>query len=148
MSPVRGTPDAPREVLDSIAVMNAAAAGKVYPEVAFTLDPGRVAAFREVFDQAGGVPTTFVTAAEFTVMLDIMGDPELGIDFSRVLHGSQEYEFLRPLREGETVTIRSRIESIRTLGGNSLLVLLTELLEPGEVVVATARSTLVERAEA
>jgi hypothetical protein len=148
MSPVRGTPDAAREVLDSIAVMNAAAAGKVYPEVAFTVDPGRVAAFREVFDQAGGVPTTFVTAAEFTVMPDIVGDPELGVDFSRVLHGSQEYEFLRPLREGETVTIRSRIESIRTLGGNSLLVLLTELLEPGEVVVATARSTLVERTEA
>jgi hypothetical protein len=128
--------------------MNAAAAGKVYPEVAFTVDPGRVAAFREVFDQAGGVPTTFVTAAEFIVMPDIVGDPELGIDFSRILHGSQEYEFLRPLREGETVMIRSRIESIRTLGGNSLLVLLTELLEPGEVVVATARSTLVERTEA
>jgi hypothetical protein len=128
--------------------MNAAAAGKVYPEVAFTVDPGRVAAFREVFDQVGGVPTTFVTAAEFTVMPDIVGDPELGLDLSRVLHGSQEYEFLRPLREGETVTIRSTIESIRTLGGNSLLVLLTELLEPGEVVVATARSTLVERTEA
>ena len=148
MSPVGGTPDPHREVLDSIAVMNAAAAGKVYPEVAFTVDPRRVAAFREVFDQVGGVPTTFVTAAEFAVMPDIVGDPELGLDFSRVLHGSQEYEFLRPLREGETVTIRSTIESIRTLGGNSLLVLLTELLEPGEVVVATARSTLVERTEA
>jgi hypothetical protein len=145
MSPVRGTPDAPRGVLDSIAVMNAAAAGKVYPEVAFTVDPGRVAAFREVFGQVGGVPTTFVTAAEFTVMPHIVADPELALDLSRILHGSQEYEFLRPLREGETVTIRSRIESIRTLGGNSLLVLLTELVEPGDVVVATARSTLIER---
>ena len=127
--------------------MNAAAAGKVYPEVAFTVDPGRVAAFRDVFDQREGVPTTFVTAAEFTVIPDIVRDPELGLDFSRVLHGSQEYEFLRPLREGETVAIRSRIESIRTLGGHSLLVLLTELLGPGEIVVATARSTLIERTE-
>ena len=94
--------------------MNAAAAGKVYPEVAFTVDPGRVAAFRQVFDQREGVPTTFVTAAEFTVIPDIVADPELGLDFSRILHGSQEYEFRRPLREGETLTIRSRIESIRS----------------------------------
>ena len=128
--------------------MNAAAAGKVYPEVAFTVDPGRVAAFRNVFDQREGVPTTFVTAAEFTVIPDIVADPELGLDFSRVLHGSQEYEYLRPLQEGETLTIRSTIESIRSLGGNSFLTLLTELIDPNGDVVCWARSGLVERAEA
>jgi hypothetical protein len=128
--------------------MNAEAVGKVYPEVAFTVDPGRVAAFRDVFAQREGVPTTFVTAAEFTVIPGIMADPELGVDFTRVLHGSQEYEFRRPLREGETLSIRSKIESIRSLGGNWLLTLLTELIEPDGGVACTARSTLIERAEA
>jgi hypothetical protein len=126
--------------------MHEAAAGKVYPELPFTIDPRRVTAFREVFDQVEGVPTTFVTAAEFTVIPGIVDDPELGIDFSRVLHGNQEYEYRRPLREGEDLTIRSRIESIRSMGGNAFLVLVTELLEPGGVVVCTARSTLIERA--
>jgi len=126
--------------------MNAAVAGKTYPETPFTVDPGRVAAFRGVFSQVGGVPVTFVTAAEFTVIPVVVADPELGIDFSRVLHGNQEYEFRRPLVEGETLTIRSRIESIRSLGGNSFLVLTTELLEPGDEIVCTARSTLIERA--
>ena len=44
--------------------MHEAAAGKAYPEVPFRVDAGRVAAFRDVFDQVEGVPTTFVTAAE------------------------------------------------------------------------------------
>ena len=45
--------------------MNAVAAGKTYPEVPFMVDPSRVAAFGRVFDQVGGVPVTFATAAEF-----------------------------------------------------------------------------------
>jgi acyl dehydratase len=127
--------------------MNVAAAGKVYPEMAFTIDPDRVAAFRQVFDQREGVPPTFVTVAEFTVIPEVAADPELGLDFARVLHGSQEYDFRRPLREGETLTIRSKIESIRSLGGNTFLTLLFELIEPGGEAVCSARSTLIERAE-
>jgi hypothetical protein len=126
--------------------MNAAVAGKVYPDAPFRVEPGRVATFRAVFDEPIGVPSTFVTAAEFTVIPDIVADPELGLDFSRVLHGSQEYEFRRPLEEGETLVIRTRIESIREMGGNGFLVLVTSLVEPGGEVVCTARSTLIERA--
>ena len=126
--------------------MNAAAAGKAYPEAPFTVDPSRVAAFRGLFSQVGGVPVTFATAAEFTVIPEIVAEPEVAIDSSRVLHGSQEYEFRRPLREGERLAIRSRIESIRSLGANSFLVLATELVEPGGEIVCTARSTLIERA--
>jgi hypothetical protein len=128
--------------------MNAAAAGKVYPEVAFSLDPARVAAFRDVFDQREGVPTTFVTAAEFTVISELVADPELDLDLTRVLHGSQEYEFRRPLREGEILSIRSKIESIRSLGGNAFLTLVTELIGPDGEGVCTGRLTLIERAEA
>jgi acyl dehydratase len=148
VSPVGGTPDTSFGGLGYHPPMNAGAVGKVYPEVAFTLDPARVAAFRDVFDQRKGVPTTFVTAAEFTIIPDVVADPEVGIDFTRVLHGTQEYEFRRPLQEGETLTVRSRIESIRSLGANTFLTLLTELVDPDGDPVCTARSTLIERAEA
>jgi len=127
--------------------MNTAAAGKVYPDVPFRVDPERVRAFRAVFDEPFGVPATFATAAEFMVIPGVVSDPELDLDFSRVLHGSQEYQFLRPLEEDETLTIRSRIDSIREMGGNGFLVLVTDLVEPGGEVVCTARSTLIERAE-
>jgi hypothetical protein len=127
--------------------MNAAAAGKVYPDVPFTVAPERVRAFRAVFDEPSGVPATFATAAEFTVIPDVVADPELGLDFSRVLHGNQEYEFRRPLEEGESLVIRTRIDSIREMGANGFLVLVTELVDPGGKIVCIARSTLIERAE-
>ena len=126
--------------------MNAAVAGKIYPDAHFIVDPDRVADFRDVFYEPSGVPTTFMTVAEFTVIPDVAADPELGLDLSRVLHANQEYEFRRPLEEGEAVVIRVRIEAIREMGGNSVLVLVTELREPGGDVVCTARSTLIERA--
>jgi len=126
--------------------VNPAAAGKRYPATTLTVDPQRVAAFREVFDESEGVPATFVTVAEFAVMPQIVADPELGLDFSRVLHGNQEYEYRRPLQEGETLEVRCRLGSIRVLGGNAFLVLVTELVDPAGDVVCTARSTLIERA--
>jgi hypothetical protein len=126
--------------------MNPAAAGKTYPETTFRVDPQRVAAFRKIFEGSEGVPATFATVAEFAVMPQIAADAELGLDFSRVLHGNQEYEFQRPLREGETLQVRCRLGSIRVLGGNAFLVIVTELVETGGDVVCTARSTLIERA--
>ncbi len=126
--------------------MNPAAAGKTYPATTFTVEPRRVAAFREIFEEAEGVPATFVTVAEFGVMPQIVADPELGLDFSRVLHGNQEYEFRRPLRQGETLQVRTRLGSIRVFGGNAFLLVVTELVEPEGDVVCTARSTMIERA--
>jgi acyl dehydratase len=128
--------------------MNAAVVGKTYPETTFTVDPDRVEAFRAVFDADEGVPPTFVTAAEFEVIPRIVDDPELDLDFTRVLHGNQEYAFRRPLRVGETLTVRSGIESIRELGGNGFLVIATALVDAGGEVVCTARATMIERTSA
>ena len=86
-------------------------------------------AFRAVFGQADGVPPTFLTAAEFTVFPRIIGDPALDLDFARVLHGGQEYELARPLREGETLTVRPRIESIRVRAGTGFLVIAMDLFD-------------------
>jgi acyl dehydratase len=124
--------------------MNPAAEGTVYPDVTFTVDPERVAAFREVFGLERGVPPTFVTAAEFTVLPDVLADPNLGIDFTRVVHGSQEYVFERPLLEGETLTAHTRIASIKHKGGTGFVTVETELRDD-EGVVCVARSQLIER---
>jgi acyl dehydratase len=125
--------------------MDPAAEGMEYPDVRFVVDPDRVAAFRAVFGWAEGVPPTFVTAAEFTVLPQILDDPNLGVDFTRVVHGSQEYRFERPLRLGETLLIRARIASIKQKGGTGFLTVETQLLDEQEHLVCTARSQLVER---
>lgn len=126
--------------------VNEAAEGTRYPDVGFVVDPARVAAFREVFGQGDGVPPTFLTAAEFVVFPRVIGDPALGLDSSRVLHGGQDYEVHRPLREGETLTVRARIESIRTRGGTGFVVIAMDLFDGAEALVATTRTTLIERA--
>jgi N-terminal half of MaoC dehydratase len=125
--------------------MNPSVVGKEYPPVTFTIDGERVAAFRNLFGEDRGVPVTFVTAAEFAVIPRIVDDPELGLDLSRVLHGNQEYELTRPLVEGETLQVRSRIESVRALGGNAFLVIATDLVGDDGRVACTARSTMIER---
>lgn len=125
--------------------VNPDAEGTRYPDVEFVVDPARVAAFREVFGQPDGVPPTFLTAAEFTALPQVLGDPGLALDFSRVLHGGQEYEVLRPLREGETLTVRPRIASIRVRAGTGFLVVAMDLLDAEGAIVARARSTMIER---
>jgi acyl dehydratase len=122
------------------------AEGTTYPDVSFFVDPQRVAAFRALFGQAGGgVPPTFVTAAEFAVLPTIVGDPAVGLDFTRVVHGTQEYTFSRPLREGETLTVQARIESIRVKGSSGFLTIVMDLVGEGGEPVCTARSQMIER---
>ncbi|HEX6131185.1 MAG TPA: MaoC family dehydratase N-terminal domain-containing protein [Actinomycetota bacterium] len=141
--------------------MDPAAEGKMYPEVAFSVDPARVAAFRGVVEGVGGaggdagraggagagVPPTFATAAEFALFPAVIADPELGLDLTRVVHGSQEYVYERPLVEGETLTGRMRIASIRQRGGSGFLALVTELRDADGALVCTARSQMIERGD-
>jgi acyl dehydratase len=124
------------------------AEGTRYPDVEFVVDPERVAAFRAVFGQSEGVPPTFLTAAEFTALPQVVGDPGLGLDFSRVLHGGQEYELMRPPREGETLTVRARIDSIRIRGATGFLVIAMDMIDQAGELVASSRSTMIERAAA
>ena len=128
--------------------MNPAAEGKRYPVVPFVVDPERVERFRALFpDEAGGVPPTFLTAAEFSVFPTIVADPELGLDFSRVVHADEEYAWERPLRVGESLVASARIASIRHRAGIGFLTIETELVDAEGRSVARCRATMVERGD-
>ena len=75
----------------------------------------------------------------------VIGDPELAFDFRRVVHGSQVYEYPRPLQLGETLMVQARIASIRQKGGNGFLVVEMQMNGADGAVVAVARSTMIER---
>jgi hypothetical protein len=125
--------------------VNTEVVGTVYPEVTFIMDPERVRAFRELFGQRSGIPPTFITAAEFSVFPHVIGDPMLGLDFSRVVHGSQSYEYARAPEEGEQLTVRARIDSIKERAGSGFLTIVMQLFGADGELVATARSTMIER---
>jgi len=126
--------------------MDPAAEGITYPDLRFTLDPARVATFGRVVGQdAPGVPPTFLTAAEFAVLPQVIGDPRLALDFTRVVHGTQEYVYARPLRAGETVTLSPSIESVRVRAGTGFLTIRVDVRDDDGEVIATARAMMIER---
>jgi acyl dehydratase len=88
-----------------------------------------------------------VTAAEFAALPQVLADPTLGLDFTRVVHGSQDYQYVRPLREGETLRVHARIGSIRHKGGSGFLTIVMDLVDADGRVVCTARSQMLEREE-
>jgi acyl dehydratase len=125
--------------------VNEAAQGKVYGPVAFELAEERVRAFAELFGPLEGVPPTFLSAAEFALFPAMFGDPDVRLDFGRVVHSSQEYEFRRPLLVGEVLTVESRIATIRHKGGNGFLTVEMSMRGSDGEIAATTRSTLIER---
>lgn len=125
--------------------VNAAAEGKTYEPVAFVITEERVRAFHDLFGGPPGVPPTFLTAAESNVFPQVIGDPELALDFRKVVHGSQEYELYRPLQLGETLAVQARVASIRQKGGNGFLVVEMQMSGVDGETVAVARSTMIER---
>ena len=125
--------------------MNPAAEGKTYAPVSFRVSQGRVDAFRSLFETSDRIPPTLLTAAEFSVLPEIVGDADLDLDFRRVVHASQEYEYRRPLRLEENLTVAARIASIRHKGGNGFLTIEMEFFGADGDLAAIARSTMIER---
>lgn len=129
----------------SVRRVNKAAEGTTYEPMVFEITEERVHAFRDLFGGPPGVPPTFLTAAEFTVFPQVIGDPDLALDFRSVVHGSQEYEFRRAPQLGETLTVQTRVASIRQKGGTAFLVLEMQMNDIDGEPVAVARSTMIER---
>jgi hypothetical protein len=127
--------------------LNTALEGKTYPEISFRVDEDHVRRFAAaVGDDGAFVPPTFFTAPEILSGLDrVVADEELGLDFARVVHGDEEFQWRRAVRVGETLQVQTVVESIRAKGGHEFLVLRTDMRDAaGEEVVVT-RSTMIVR---
>ncbi|MEU4113055.1 MaoC family dehydratase N-terminal domain-containing protein [Kitasatospora sp. NPDC028055] len=91
-------------------------------------------------------PPTFPFAIAFRAAGQVVEDPELGLDYSRVVHGDQKFQYTRPVRAGDRLTVAVTIDNIKSLAGNDVLTVRGEVAdETGEHVV-TAIMTLVARA--
>lgn len=73
-------------------------------------------------------------------------DPQAGVDLARLVHGEQFFEHHRPLVAGDAVTGRMRVDSVRTVGGHTM-VGTSVVLSVGADPVCTTRSTIVIRGE-
>jgi acyl dehydratase len=100
--------------------------------------------------QAAGHPDV-IAPPTFAIVVSMVGaghalaDPGLGLDYSMVVHGEQQFSYTRPLRPGDVVTAQATIASIRSVGSLSMMTTRTEIRTTAGELVCTAVSTLVER---
>jgi acyl dehydratase len=107
-----------------------------------------VAAARELGYADVLAPPTFAIVVTSRAQAQVMFDPALGLDYSKVVHGEQSFAYERPVLAGDRLVAVTIVEAIRSAAGNDLLTLRTEVsTEDGELVV-TARSTVVARGTA
>lgn len=94
-------------------------------------------------------PPTFLTALTFRfASIGPVSDPDLGLDYSRVVHGEQSFELHRPVCAGDVLTSVLVVEDVREAGRNELLVSRTDVTDAAGARVATLRGTLVSRGTA
>lgn len=91
-------------------------------------------------------PPTFVFAITFKAAGEVIHDPELGLDYSRVVHGDQKFAYTRPVRAGDKLTVTSTIEGIKSLAGNDIIDVRGEVHDESGEHVVTAWTKLVSRA--
>ncbi|MFC7329344.1 MaoC family dehydratase N-terminal domain-containing protein [Marinactinospora rubrisoli] len=90
-------------------------------------------------------PPTFPVIMNMAGMADAADDPELGLDYSMVVHGDQSFRYSRPLRAGDVVHTSTRIAGIKALAGNEMLTLESEISTVEGEHVVTAVMMLVVR---
>lgn len=90
-------------------------------------------------------PPTFLTVLNFKYSPQVIGDPELGLDYSRVVHGEQTYEIERPVVPGMRLVGTARITDIAAKGANEFLTIEATIDTTDGERVATARSVIVSR---
>lgn len=145
--------------------VNTSVIGKEYPPFVVTVERGKIKEFARAIgdlnpfyldDRVGAAsewgdiiaPPTFATTfrddgASETFFRD------LGIDISRVLHGEQEFEIMRPIQPGQTYLCRSRIVDIYEKSGKTgrmaFVLRETSITDRANEIVGTMRHITVVR---
>src|SRR3978361_2128673 len=66
-------------------------------------------------------PPTFAIAVSLEAAMVVLDDPDVGIDYSRVVHGEQRFTHHRPIRAGDRLVATTTIDAARSVAGNDLL---------------------------
>ncbi|MEU4273003.1 MaoC family dehydratase N-terminal domain-containing protein [Streptomyces sp. NPDC026092] len=91
-------------------------------------------------------PPTFPFAITFKAAGQVVEDPQLGLDYSRVVHGDQKFAYTRPVRAGDRLSVVTTIEAIKSMAGNDILDIRGEVHDATGEHVVTAWTKLVSRA--
>ncbi len=108
------------------------------------LDPeaARAAGYADVV-----APTTFPIVVTAATLEQLLADEEVGVDFTRVVHGDQRFAYSRPIVAGDELTATMTITSVKSIGGHSMVTSESAITDATGAHVVTATSTLVVRGD-
>jgi acyl dehydratase len=92
-------------------------------------------------------PVTFPIVVTLNAMGAAVTDPSVGVDWSRVVHGDQRFQYMRPIVAGDELMVHTVIESIKTLAGNDMITLRGDLLDAAGLPIGSTWTSLVQRGE-
>ena len=92
-------------------------------------------------------PPTFAVVIQESTLAQLLGAPDAGIDFSRVVHGDQRFTYTRPIVAGDELTARLTVSSVKSLGAHSMVTAESSITDANGDHVVTAISTLVVRGD-
>jgi len=122
--------------------------GRDYPPVTVDIDAEHVNAFAWAIgaDPDDGVPPTYASVYSLGATApQLFGDEEAAIDFGKLLHAEQEFEWKRHPNVGETVTSRARVASDASRRGLRFVTLETDTTSSDGSPVCTSRALFVIR---
>jgi acyl dehydratase len=93
-------------------------------------------------------PPTFPVVMTMAASRQIVEDPGLGMDYTRVVHGDQRFAYTRPVVAGDELVCTNTIEEITDRAGHEFLTTRTDVTTVTGEPVVTAWSKLVVRGEA
>ena len=92
-----------------------------------------------------------VAAPTFPIVLTLDGaaelsrDPNIGLDFSHVVHSDQRFDYRRPIVAGDGLSVTTTVEDVKSLAGNIVLTVRGDVQDSNAELVCTAWTTLVIR---
>ena len=93
-------------------------------------------------------PPTFAIALTLEAANVVLDDPDVALDYSRVVHGEQRFAHHRPIRAGDRLVAVPTIEAVRSVAGNDLLTTRVDVAPEDGEPVCWASSMLVARGTA
>jgi len=106
------------------------------------LDPeqARARGYRDVI-----APPTFAVLIAQKCDRQFIADPEAGIDYSRLVHGAEQFVHHRPITAGDQVVGVLTVDSVKLVGGHAMVTTRSELSTIEGEHLCTATSTVVIR---
>ena len=93
-------------------------------------------------------PPTFAIVLSLGAGNVVVEDPDVAIDYSRVVHGEQRFTHHRPIRAGDRLVSTASIAAVRTVAGSDMLATRVDVATEDGEAVCTATSMLVARGTA